>query len=1006
MSKKLLSVLLALSMVLALAPVSVWAVDTGTIDDPAFQTVVVRGDGPEDDTPMEEYSKAYAAAGLTLSQQATDGSYTLTIDKTELEKVVAAAVTPDENNSYYKTYKILENEKNPGQLWFGMEYKYEAPEGVTGSAAKALVSFDGGEFTEIPLENADGDGFYNYIKVYATDKSTGTGTIAPVAGETAVIQWLDDGGNVLNITKAVIEVEIKEAPAVLTIEQTDETGTFFDGDTVVTKPADLGNFKLYRLEKKITVGGFAKPIEGWEKFSSLPEEQNGYYLPLKITAGEPCEVTVCGRKETKITFTENYLSDTLIMRLDDLVDNTFTIGVGENDVYTIDCGGMEFRRELTFAIPDDTDELMGKNVSDLFTAPTTGEAITVVEETVSRKIPVTIRGTAKQVNNWTEFGNSAEEQSGYYLPLKLTSSPADCELTVTKNGVPYNFGKMDDANTLLTTWLNGLQDNGYKFEITVSKDGQETTYEVDCSGIIPGYTPPGQKYTVTFDSQDGSAVASVEVESGNKVTKPTDPRKEGHTFGGWYKEAACTNAWNFETDTVTGPTTLYAKWSPVEAATYTVTFNSQGGTSVASQTIASGGKVTKPADPTKKDYEFAGWYKEADCKTAWDFAKDTVTANTTLYAKWTEKGNKPDEDKTEYTVTFDSQGGSDVKEKEVKVKKDETVKKPEDPTRDGYKFEGWFLKDAEKAFDFTTKITADIILYAKWTEEKDPDPSEPKDEYMISVRSGIRHGTVEVSHRYAEPGEWVTITLYPDTDYQVDWVDVVRENGGWVYLSRSGRRYSFVMPKSDVVVDAGFDLQAVYTSYAYYQPVETTANRTPSTPVFTQIAWRPAAVMRDIPANSWAYTSAQWAYQNGYLDLSANGSFRLNDPVSHREMWKIMAQWLNAPAMDDRELTNWAMQNGAASGNLASGSMTRQNVVTYLYQCCFLMGGDMSAAGNLAQYSDARLITSASSQKAWTWAVSKGIISGTSDGYLNPNGMVSRGEFAAILMRLSQNVMK
>lgn len=164
--------------------------------------------------------------------------------------------------------------------------------------------------------------------------------------------------------------------------------------------------------------------------------------------------------------------------------------------------------------------------------------------------------------------------------------------------------------------------------------------------------------------------------------------------------------------------------------------------------------------------------------------------------------------------------------------------------------------------------------------------------------------------------------------------------------------------------------------------------------------------MKDVPANSWAYAPAQWAYQNGYLDMAADGTFRLNDPVSHRQMWKIMAQWLNAPAMDDRALTNWAMQNGAAAGNLAGGSMTRQNVVTYLHQCCFLMGGDMSASGNLGQYPDARLITSASSQKAWTWAVSKGIISGTSDGYLNPNGVVSRGEFAAILMRLSQNVMK
>ena len=119
-----------------------------------------------------------------------------------------------------------------------------------------------------------------------------------------------------------------------------------------------------------------------------------------------------------------------------------------------------------------------------------------------------------------------------------------------------------------------------------------------------------------------------------------------------------------------------------------------------------------------------------------------------------------------------------------------------------------------------------------------------------------------------------------------------------------------------------------------------------------------------------------------------------------------MARWLDAPAMDDRSLTDWAMQNGAAMGSSPSGSMTRQDVVLYLYQCYFLMGGDVTVSGNLSEYADARLLTAVPTRNAWTWAVDRGIVSGTADGYLNPNSPVNRGEFAAMLMRLCQNVTK
>lgn len=68
---------------------------------------------------------------------------------------------------------------------------------------------------------------------------------------------------------------------------------------------------------------------------------------------------------------------------------------------------------------------------------------------------------------------------------------------------------------------------------------------------------------VTFESNGGSAVESQTVEEGNTVTEPAKPTKKDFVFAGWYKDAALTKAWDFDTDKVSGPMTLYAKWVEV-----------------------------------------------------------------------------------------------------------------------------------------------------------------------------------------------------------------------------------------------------------------------------------------------------------------------------------------------------------------------------------------------------------------------------------------------------------
>jgi uncharacterized repeat protein (TIGR02543 family) len=136
---------------------------------------------------------------------------------------------------------------------------------------------------------------------------------------------------------------------------------------------------------------------------------------------------------------------------------------------------------------------------------------------------------------------------------------------------------------------------------------------------------------VAFDSRGGSAVASVRCNIGEVVTKPSDPTKVYNTFLGWYTGLDYLVIWDFATDLATEGLILYARWA---AAQFTVTFDSKGGSAVASQTIDAGALVRRTVVPSKTGYNFIGWYKESGCTNVWDYMSDTIYANTTLYAKW------------------------------------------------------------------------------------------------------------------------------------------------------------------------------------------------------------------------------------------------------------------------------------------------------------------------------------------------------------------------------------
>ena len=216
-------------------------------------------------------------------------------------------------------------------------------------------------------------------------------------------------------------------------------------------------------------------------------------------------------------------------------------------------------------------------------------------------------------------------------------------------------------------------------------------------------------HTVTFNANGhGTAPAAQRVEVGNTANKPTAPKADGWTFCGWYKDAECTEYFDFST-AITNNITLYAAWT--QGNTYTVTFNANGhGTAPDPQIVKEGGKATRPAtDPTAERWIFGGWMKDPNGYNGYfDFDTETITKDITLYADWAEP----------YYVYFEANGGTGTMEPvAVYPGYDCTLPKCGFTAPEGKKFKGWaFDANSTEVVQFTSFEVSggNKTLYAIW----------------------------------------------------------------------------------------------------------------------------------------------------------------------------------------------------------------------------------------------------------------------------------------------------
>ena len=350
-------------------------------------------------------------------------------------------------------------------------------------------------------------------------------------------------------------------------------------------------------------------------------------------------------------------------------------------------------------------------------------------------------GEKIELNNAT-FRMPASDVTVTATFKKAEQTPVEYKITVNEpeNGTVTSDRKTAKKDEIVT--LTAKPNEGYDLDkLTVKdKDGQEVNVGEGNTFIMPAsdvtvtatFKKAAVIYTVKFETNGGMPEpAEQKIEEGKKADKPADPAKEGYKFVDWYTEAECINRFDFATP-ISQNITLYARYVPVETQTYTVTFDSNGGTEVPPQTVLEGEKAIKPADPTTLSDEFDGWYIDKNFDKEFDF-NTPISGDITLYAKWVPWQH--------FKVTFDLRGhGAQLKVQKVGV--GEKAKKPNpDPAADGWKFEGWYTTaECVIPFNFGTEIMSDTTIYAKWTKvENGGDYSGP----VVPIQSPVEENKHE-----------------------------------------------------------------------------------------------------------------------------------------------------------------------------------------------------------------------------------------------------------------------
>lgn len=275
------------------------------------------------------------------------------------------------------------------------------------------------------------------------------------------------------------------------------------------------------------------------------------------------------------------------------------------------------------------------------------------------------------------------------------------------------------ANHIFKGWEhNGtLYQSGDSFELT-----GDTTFTAKWEQRFVSYT-------LSFVTNGGSALETVTKQEETVVDlSEYTTERTGYVFDGWYSDEEFTQ--KVESITMNENKIVYAKWHEATKPTYTLTFDTKGGSSIGSVTKEEGTIISLSSyTPVKSGYTFDGWYTDANLTNK--VTQVTLNADTTIYAKWKQSGGGGGggiggtDTTKKYTLTFDTNGGVQIGSVQVKEGTKIILDKYQSEKK-GYKFDGWYTdKELTKKVTEIT-LNKDTTVYAKWVASAVKPDYKPK----------------------------------------------------------------------------------------------------------------------------------------------------------------------------------------------------------------------------------------------------------------------------------------
>ena len=341
--------------------------------------------------------------------------------------------------------------------------------------------------------------------------------------------------------------------------------------------------------------------------------------------------------------------------------------------------------------------------------------------------------------------------------------------------------------------------------------------------------------------------------------------------------------------------------------------------------------------------------------------------------------------KTQVAITFNANGGT-VSPATANTNAYGKLDNLPTPTRSGYSFDGWYTTAEDgTAVTTDTVFDNDTTIYAHWT--RNSSGGSHTTYYPVNTLAKSEGGSVVVSTKSASKGSAVTVTVTPESGYQVSSVQAVDKDGKKLTLTDKGDgKYSFVMPGSKVEVSA---------SFAQVQKPEETSP------------------YRDVSKDSYYYDAVQWASNKGITNGVADGVFAPDWICTRGQIVTFLWRSVGSPTPKTAEMpfadvaedayyaqaVLWAVENGITKGTSETTfspdqTCTRAHAVAFLYR----LVGSPAVTGSSFQ----DVAADAYYNAAVAWAVQQGITNGTSETTFSPDETCTRAQIVTFLYRMDQ----